>query len=257
MSKDRQIDPLTVLRLRHSGTVAQTDLDALAAQDPTLRARLSRWNLEDAALRTLYGPVAQETVPERHRNMLVAAEKRWRLNSVVLARIAALLLLVSLATAAGWRLARLSHSIPVEITLATEALRAHATYATEVRHAVEVSASDKEYLSAWLSKRLGRQISPPEFTAYGFHLMGGRILPGNYGPAALMIYENNLGQRVSLYIVRKSTEAETAFRYVKTDTAAEFWWVDEDIACAIAGDLPRETLRKIADTAYNQLIQPS
>jgi anti-sigma factor RsiW len=72
-----------------------------------------------------------------------------------------------------------------------------------------------------------------------------------------MIYENDQGQRVSLYVVRKSTEAETAFRFTKTDAAAEFWWVDEDIACAVVGDQPRDTLRNIADTAYSQLIKPS
>ncbi len=257
MSQDRQIDRLTVLRLRHSGTVAQADLDALAAQDPALRDQLSQWNLQDAALRTLYGPVAEEAVPERHRNLLSAAERKWHLTPAVLKRIAAVLIIASLASAAGWGLARLSSPAPAKTALATEALRAHAAYATEVRHAVEVPATDKKHLSAWLSKRLGRKIIPPEFTAYGFQLMGGRILPSSYGLAALMIYQNTNGQRVSLYVVRKSTGAETAFRFVKTDTAAEFWWIDEGIACAIVGNLPRSTLRNIADTAYNQLVAAS
>ncbi|MFK5998972.1 MAG: anti-sigma factor [Rhodobacterales bacterium] len=257
MSKDKQINMITVLRLRHSGTVAQTDLDALAAQDPALHDQLTDWNLQDAALRTLYNPVAEETVPERHRNLLSAAERRWQLSPAVLARIAAVLLAVSLASATGWGLAQLTPSAPVKVALATEALRAHAAYATEVRHAVEVPASDKAHLSAWLSKRLGRQITPPEFTAYGFRLMGGRILPSSYGIAAMMIYENDQGQRVSLYVVRKSTEAETAFRFAKTAATAEFWWIDEDIACAVVADLPRGTLRNIADTAYNQLVTAS
>jgi anti-sigma factor RsiW len=49
---------------------------------------------------------------------------------------------------------------------------AHAAYVPEVRHPVEVAASEQQHLIAWLSKRLSRPLRAPSLDAAGYQLLG-------------------------------------------------------------------------------------
>lgn len=70
-----------------------------------------------------------------------------------------------------------------------QALGAHAVYVSEVRHPVEVEASEAQHLVAWLSKRLGATIQAPTLSTLGFQLLGGRLLPDDGKPAAQFMYQ--------------------------------------------------------------------
>ncbi len=77
---------------------------------------------------------------------------------------------------------------------------AYALFAPEQRHAVEVGASQQDHLVTWLSKRLNRSVTIPSLSEYGFQLVGGRLLPGEEGPAAQFMYQNAAGERLTLYM---------------------------------------------------------
>jgi len=229
---------------RHDTGVAPVDGDEAA-----LRAE---WDRQDAALKALYGPVANEQLPPRMTAALAAAGRTRRAPG--LARLAAALALLAVGAAGGWGAARWA-AVPAEgQLLATEALEAHATYVVEVRHPVEVGAEDETHLVGWLSKRLGHKIQPPDLASHGFTLVGGRVLPEANGAAALLMYENSAGQRITLYVARAPDKGETAFRYIDRAGLNGFWWIDEGLGCALIGDLPQEELRSIALAAYDQLI---
>ncbi len=83
--------------------------------------------------------------------------------------------------------------------------------------------------------------------------MGGRVLPGLNGTAVLMMYKDDLDRRITLFVVREPARAETTFRFSEHDASQGFWWVDNALGCAIVGNLPRETLRSIAISAYGQI----
>jgi len=110
------------------------------------------------------------------------------------------------------------------------------------------------YLVEDLPKRLGHPIKAPDFAASGFRLMGGRLLPSDTGPAALFMYDDDLGRRVTLYVAPGAKGGETAFRFLESGTTQSFYWVDGDLSCAVTGDIPRDVLRQIAVEAYDQLI---
>jgi len=231
-------------------------LHAAGAQvaDPAARVTLAEWDRQDAALRTIYGSIADEPLPERFRSILADAAlappaRGWGL----LARIAASVALLALAGGAGWLAGRATAPAPSAVQFEADALRAHATFVVEVAHPVEVGAGDAAHLVAWLSKRLGRPITPPDFAAEGFRLMGGRVLPDPAGPAAQMMYEDDLGHRLTLYVALNHNGRETAFQFAEAGATQSFYWLDGPLACAITGDLPRELLRKIAVAAYGQL----
>ncbi len=140
-------------------------------------------------------------------------------------------------------------------TMARRAAIAHATYSPEVRHPVEVAASDEQHLVAWLSKRLGVQVRAPKLDEAGMSLVGGRLLPGETGPVAQLMYEQPNGRRLTLYVRQeRAHNAETAFRYVREKNVGVFYWIDRDCGYAIASsDLSRDELLKVAQLVYKQL----
>ncbi len=250
MSGTNPIDDDTAMRLRHGGQAAHAKLAAHAQDDPELSETLAHWDLQDAALRALYNPVAEEPVPARHKDVLRDAEA-FRRSIPRFARMAAAVALLALGGAAGWIGAQIGPSAGGE--LVQEAFRAYATYSIDVAHPVEVSAANGAGLTAWLSNRLGPPISPPDLGGRGFHLLGGRVLPGMNGAAVLMMYEDHLGRRITLYVARQPGQPESAFHFAEHDATQGFWWVDDDLGCAIAGNLPRDTLHSIAISAYDQI----
>lgn len=250
MSADRTISTEEAMRLRHGTAEERSRLGALAAGDPALTADLADWDRQDAAIRALYAPVAEEPLPARLLDTVRTA-RRPRPRTPDLRRIAAALTLVALGFAAGWGGARLIPD-PPQPMLAQAAMASYATYAVEVKHPVEVAAEDEAHLVQWLSKRLGTPIRPPDLASEGFALIGGRLLPGNSTPAALLMYEDDLGRRLALYITR-SEDAERELAFAEEPGRQAFWWVEDGLGCALAGDLPRETLRRLAVAAYHGL----
>jgi len=137
--------------------------------------------------------------------------------------------------------------------LVRQAVLAHAVYVPEVRHPVEVGADQEAHLVQWLSKRLGTAVRVPDLQTAGFKLVGGRLLPGETGPAAQFMYQDGAGRRVTLYLRHGSDPRETAFRYAREGNVSAFYWVDRGAGYALAGDLPREDLLALAEAAYRQL----
>jgi len=161
--------------------------------------------------------------------------------------------------AAGWMLAEWHTSRPAGDAepLAQRAAIAHAVYAPEVRHPVEVRVDEKAHLTAWLSKRLQAEVRPPDLDAEGFALLGGRLLPGEGTspritlPAAQFMYESANGRRMTLY-VRNAEDAERQLppRYGRVGSVGVFGWIEGRLACALAsGDMSPGELRRLAESA--------
>jgi anti-sigma factor RsiW len=146
---------------------------------------------------------------------------------------------------------------------------AHAVYAPEVRHPVEVnvaqgSASEQraqeEHLARWLGKRLDMPVKLYDLRPQGFELVGGRLLPDASGPSAQLMYQNSGGQRVTLYLRKPEAGASSAFRFQRDGELGLFYWVEDGFGCALVGKLPREQLLALAEAVYKQSedgIQPS
>ena len=143
------------------------------------------------------------------------------------------------------------------LTIARQAALAHVAYMPEVRHPVEVQASDEQHLVAWLSKRLETPVRAPSLLSAGYRLLGGRLLPpaGEVGtaPVALFMYENAQGKRLSLLVRRETTGSGTAFRFSRDGATNVFYWIDGPLGYALAGDLGRDELSAVALTVYRQL----
>ena len=146
-------------------------------------------------------------------------------------------------------------------SLPRRAAVAHAVFAPEVRHPVEVGADQEAHLVQWLSKRLATPVRAPGLTRQGFRLVGGRLLPGDDRPVAQFMYQNEGGRRLTLYVVAtgpaKPGTPETAFRFEKVGAVNVFSWNEDGRGYALSGDIPREELMPIARAVYEELNTPA
>ena len=144
---------------------------------------------------------------------------------------------------------------PPSPALLRQASIAHAVFAPEVMHPVEVTAKEEAHLVKWLSKRLDKPLRIPSFASKGFSLVGGRLLPAEPGNAAAQfMYENKIGQRLTLYVrAMEKKDPDTSFRFGVNKGIGVFYWVDRDWGYALSGRFERAMLLEIADSAYRQL----
>jgi hypothetical protein len=125
--------------------------------------------------------------------------------------------------------------------------RRTAPFSVEIRHPVEVGANEEAHLVQWLSKRLGHQLIVPDPSALGFRLMGGRLLPADSGPAALFMYEDGKGTRLTCYYLVVDVAGETEFQFREQNGISAFYWVEDGLAYAIAANVDRNLLLKVAE----------
>jgi anti-sigma factor RsiW len=138
--------------------------------------------------------------------------------------------------------------------LPRNAALAHAVYTPEVRHPVEVGADQQAHLVAWLSKRLGAPLKPPQLEAQGYALEGGRLLPGQSGPVAQFMYRDAGGARLTLYVSTEQTRnRETGFRFAQEGEVGVFYWIDGKFGYALSGSLGKPALAVLANAVYTQL----
>ena len=215
---------------------------------PDEAARLNAWRRQNAAIESAFGAAADEPVPERLRPRLPG----WRFGR--LTALAASIALFVVGALAGWLgHDEMSGERALELRLADRAIAAHRVYAVEVRHPVEVAASDEQHLVRWLSKRLDYELRVPDLTRAGYKLMGGRLLANESGPAAQFMYEDSAGKRITVYCSRVTQRRETAFRFEQVGPIGAFYWLDRSVGYAIIGEVPRPALQTLAHIVYDQI----
>lgn len=230
-----------------------TAVEAWLATHPEHRAQVEAWRTQSAQLHRLYDPVLAEPVPAR---LIPPAER----TSAFAWRHAAVVAWLALGGVIGFFLrGELQPAPPAATAQAGPALPrlaavAHAVYAPEVRHPVEVGAEQEAHLVAWLSKRLGQPVSIPSLQAAGYRLVGGRLLPGESGEVAQFMFENEARSRLTLYVQPGGTAAsDSAFRYARENGIDVFYWVDRRFGYALSGNIGREDMLNLATLIYRQL----
>jgi anti-sigma factor RsiW len=233
----------------------RAEVEAWLAAHPEDEARVRAWVAQNRRLHEAYDEILNEPVPV---DLLRAATRReraapsWR----AAAAIVAALITGGVGYGIGVKTAATPQPSLTLTPLSREAALAHVVFSPEIRHPVEVEARHADHLVAWLSKRLGSQLSAPDFSALGFQLLGGRLLSGSAGPVAHFMYEDAAGHRVTLYVRRDGHDrGETGFRHAREHGVEVFYWIDGDMGYALSGQVERAVMQRLADTAYRQLAR--
>lgn len=249
--------------------VGEDDLHAFVdgRLDPGRRARVEAWlaaHPEAAArvaadrevrerLRARLAPVADEPIPARLRIANLAALRRGRVPRWW-PNAAAVALLLALGGAAGWAGRGAvpgpgAHAEP----MTQAAVSAFRTYVVEAAHPVEVRADGSTDLVRWLSARLGRPVTVPDLRAQGFRLMGGRLLPAGDEPAAMLMYDDDRGTRLTLYSRAGPTGGRGVFRYARADDVAAFSWIDAGMSYVVTARTDEARLLRVAEAVDAQV----
>jgi len=214
------------------------------ATDLGAAGRVADYRVQKAALRALFGDPRDEP-----RCIVVHRRAPWWQQAGVAATWIAMG--VALGSSPGWVSANFAADPPV---FAERADIAFAVYAPEQRHPVEVAAPPRDQLVNWLSRRLGQRLSVPSLREYGYSLIGGRLLPGESGPAAQFMYQNTVGSRLTMYIAAVPKDA-TAFRLFRHGNRSTFYWGSQGTGCALTGQVSEVQLRTMAIDACSMLEQ--
>ena len=224
------------------------EVDAYLAERPEEAARVAAYREQLVALRREFDAVLDEPLPQR----LHVPRFYW---ARPLLRYAAVVAWLTLGGMAGWQLHAYTADKRSETTAwARRAAIAHVVYSPEVRHPVEVAASEEAHLVQWLSKRLGTSLKIPHLGDIGYTLVGGRLLPGDREPVAQFMYQDGKGQRLTLYVrVNPDDSRETAFRFAQEHGVGVFYWLDRTLGYALSGEVEKSELLRVATAVYRQL----
>ncbi|KAB2314620.1 anti-sigma factor [Betaproteobacteria bacterium SCN2] len=229
----------------------RAEVEAWLAAHAEDAARVQAWAAQNRSLHAAFDEVLNEPLPLQ----LVRAASGQRTQTTQWYRAAAAVFIVAGVGVLGYGLGlRSAEPAAQYATLPQAAAIAHVVYSPEVRHPVEVEAQHADHLVAWLSKRLGHALRAPDFTAQGFDLLGGRLLPGETGPVAQFMYQDGLKRRITLYVRRDAAkQAETSFRHAREDGIEVFYWVDHGLGYALSGNVDKAEMGRLADAAYHQI----
>src|SRR5262249_3647139 len=205
-------------------------VEAWLASHPEDAARVAHWRAQAEAIRAHYGMIASEPVPARFDlDKLARGARSWRAVAA-----AAVIVAFLIGGVVGWMAHAASAAAPKRLgTVPPPALGAHKGYGVVGRapgggcrgegRAFGARCGERPHLVQWLSKRLDYELRIPELEQSGLKLVGGRLLPGPFGPAAFCMYEGPSGERFTIYYARTDSP-QTAMRYRAADRFAAVYW---------------------------------
>lgn len=226
----------------------RSEVEAYLAEHPEDAARVGAYRDQLVVLHREYDAALNEPLPARLLLARRGASRPWRRSVAVAAGFLA-------GAAVGWQMhAYRADQRTDSSSWPRRAAIAHVVYSPEVRHPVEVGADQEAHLVAWLSKRLGSQLEVPQLGSVGYALVGGRLLPGDRGPAAQFMYQDGKGQRLTLYVrVNRDPSREAAFQFAQERGVRVFYWVDRQLGYALSGEIEKAELLRVATAVHRQL----
>lgn len=228
----------------------RSQVAAYLHEHPEIAEELEAQKRLNALLRECQRRVREEPIPPALWHAAAGAGERIRprreaLRTMVLASTA-----VIVGGVAGW-LWRSAVIEPQWRDFTRQAAAAHRVYASERDRPVELAA--RQELFAWLSRRLDMPIAAPRLDAFGYYLIGGRLLPGPGGtPAAQLMYESAEGRRFTLYIrADLRNRGEIEFQFAHEEGVNVLYWLDGPRGYALASELDESAMRPLAKVVYD------
>jgi anti-sigma factor RsiW len=172
----------------------------------------------------------------------------------VFARAAGFAVLMLVSGLLGWALKGWSGSAsssPALADLVQPAAFAHQVYSTDTRYPVEIPALEQASLNRWLSRRMHTELRAPDLSAQSLQFIGGRLLPSTNRMAAQFMYEDDLGQRLTVYVRRiTAQQGFSDFQYREQGDLHMFYWIDKAMGYAVIGGQPAARLIDVANAVH-------
>jgi anti-sigma factor RsiW len=232
------------------------EVRAYLAEHPDVSAKIAGYAEQREKLGAALAPIAEEPLPSQ-LNLARMIEMQRRPRALPRwAAAAAAVAFVLLGGAGGWALKGVSQR-PTEgiASLALEAVDSYLAYAPDHIRPIELRASDRAELVAWVSQRFGRPVAVPDLSGSGYCFMGGRLVATAHGPAALYMYDDDHGTRLVMLARPMATEQNTAMSPLARGVVNGFAWADHGIGYSLVGPPSGEALHPLADEARRQIAR--
>ena len=238
----------------HLGEERRRAVEALLCNHPEVAARINDYRHQNELMRQLFNPAGDAPpTDEQERLLRVLGQRLGRGRMAALWRPAS-------AAAAALFLAATQGADGTEYydertTIMPEPMPSFADTAARV-HSFYAGGVGTE-LGPLLDKRLGAPLRLPDLTQKGFSLVGGRLLPAVEGAAAQLLYRDQAGRLVSVFLgpADKTRLTATQAPERKNDLSL-YAWLDGPIGVAVVGGLSGDELRGIAEAAQRSLLPP-
>ena len=234
-------------------------VEALMRKDPQIAQKVYDWKKQNKVILALFDEEAFAEIPDKLSLEYLNKESNNKIEKAQgtpwFYSMAASIFFMTISGTIGWFAHDISHSMtPNTTNFVNSAISAHQVYTVEILHPVEVNANQQKHLITWLSKRIDHPLAVPDLQAYGYNLLGGRLLSMLKGRAAAqLMFENKEGKRVTLLVSRNPSYRDQAFHLKNEGDINAFYWMDSNVAYSIASKMSSEALRKLSKSVYEQL----
>jgi anti-sigma factor RsiW len=206
--------------------------------NPALQRRVDGWREQAEALRDALAFKLHEPVPASlHLGRLLEqriAQRRRRLFDGPWRVAAAMVLMLGVGAAAGWT-ARGTQRMGEVTRLGMEAAAAHNVFAADPAHPIEIGPDNQGELVAWIDRKLHRSIRVPDLSAQGYRLIGGRVLATMIGPAAMLLYDDDHGGRMTVFLQPMRSDV-APMQPVQAGAATGYAWIDAHMGYSVISD---------------------
>ena len=173
-------------------------LETWLANHPDEAAQVRGWQQDAQQLRAaLSGALQQPANPALDPAMIRL--RRQRQSRRHLATAAVLLIAVSVGGFSGWQ-AREMTLVRASALPMTDALQAYRLIAQQGMLPADYKVDGAGDMQRWLDRYFTQVSRLPDLTAAGFEPVSGRLLSTDEGPAAMVMYEDASGHKVSFYV---------------------------------------------------------
>jgi anti-sigma factor RsiW len=225
-------------------------------QNPGAVARIAAYLEQSHDLRAAFASIAAKPVlvaiPEPRLDVAhrVGRPLPW------IAAAAAILLAIMVGGGGGWFIR--GQMAPPQLAgipaLTEEAVANHLVYTEDHGRPVELAVDREADLVRWLSKRLNTPLIVPDLRSAGYQFMGGRLAATDHGPAAMLMYVDASGNRLTVFtrpMPRDKRDMKTA--PVSEDGIQGFAWVCDGLGYAVLATDAGTDLRSVADAVRHQV----
>ncbi|KAF1032203.1 MAG: hypothetical protein GAK37_00553 [Pseudomonas sp.] len=172
-------------------------LETWLAAHPDVAAQVQAWQHDAQLLRAalsgaLQAPANPGLDPALIRQRLKKQSRRH------LATAALLLIAVSLGGVGGWQARQMS--LIAAFPPMADAMQAYRLFAQDGVMPADYTVQGNGDIQTWLDRYFQQAARLPDLSQAGFKAVSGRLLNTEQGAAAMVLYQNPQGQRISFYI---------------------------------------------------------
>ncbi|WP_445178920.1 anti-sigma factor family protein [Pseudomonas sp. McL0111] len=197
-------------------------LDAWLANHPEQAEQVRTWQQDAQQLRAALGGALQQTA-NPDLDPAIIRQRLKRQSRRHLASAAVLLIAVGIGGFSGWQARELTMIHPA--LPMTDALQAYRLIAQQGMLPADYKVEGKGDIQQWLDRFFTQANRLPDLTAAGFQPVSGRLLSTDEGPAAMVMYEDGGGHKVSFYVRPPGPKNTFLPRGSRSDGGlqAEYW----------------------------------